>query len=281
MLKNRYWALLLAVLLLVPAVGLAAVSTEELEGQIHMEINRTRRGAGLEGLYYADSLSEAAARFARAQAEKDAMEHASTAELKALTSVSWSVGENIAFYSGPDDARMIAAQIVDAWAKSPRHYDNMMRPDDTAMGIGAAYGASGRVYISLVTGKPFADAQTKTPSDQTAEEGVPGLPYSAVPGDDPLAMRAITGPGHIAYGFNRDLDGAVALRVEPVKGKSGASTVVMVDANGNVVKAKGMVRVYAKVPANAARPIVMRMDGKTVHFADVPGTNYIWFTAVL
>lgn len=281
MLKNRYWALLLAVLLLVPAVGLAAVSTEELEGQIHMEINRTRRGAGLEGLYYADSLSEAAARFARAQAEKDAMEHASTAELKALTSVSWSVGENIAFYSGPDDARMIAAQIVDAWAKSPRHYDNMMRPDDTAMGIGAAYGASGRVYISLVTGKPFADAQTKTPSDQTAEEGVPGLPYSAVPGDDPMAWRAITGPGHIAYGFNRDLDGAVALRVEPVKGKSGASTVVMVDANGNVVKAKGLVRVYAKVPANAARPIVMRMDGKTVHFAEVPGTGYIWFTAVL
>ncbi len=281
MMKNRYWALLLAVLLLVPAVGLAAVSTEELEGQIHMEINRWRRGAGLEGLYYADSLSEAAARFARAQAEKDAMEHASTAELKALTSVSWSVGENIAFYSGPDDARMIAAQIVDAWAKSQRHYDNMMRPDDTAMGIGAAYGASGRVYISLVTGKPFADAQTKTPSDQTAEEGVPGLPYSAVPGDDPLAMRAITGPGHIAYGFNRDLDGAVALRVEPVKGKSGASTVVMVDANGNVVKAKGLVRVYAKVPANAARPIVMRMDGKTVHFAEVPGTGYIWFTAVL
>ena len=279
--RKRSLALFLALLVLVPTVGLAAVSTGELEGQIHMEINRTRRGAGLEGLYYVDSLSEAAERFARTQAAKDEMGHASREDLRALSSASWSVGENVAFYSGPDDARMIAAQIVDAWVKSPRHYENMMRPDDTAMGIGAAYGASGRVYISLVTGKPFADGEAKTPSERTAEEGVPGLPYSAVPGDDPLAMRAITGPGHIVYGFNRDLDGAVALRVEPVKGKSGAKSVVMVDANGNVVKAKGMVRVYAKVPANAARPIVMRMDGKTVYFVEVPGTGYIWFTAVL
>ena len=278
---KRIFALLLVLLLLVPAVGLAAVSTEELEGQIHMEINRTRRGAGFDGLYYAESLSEAAKRFARAQAAKDEMGHASREDLRALSSVSWSVGENVAFYAGPDDARLIAAQIVDAWVKSPSHYENMMRPDDTGLGLGVAYGASGRVYISLVTGKPFADAQTNTPSERTAEEGVPGLPYSAVPGDDPLAMRAITGPGHIVYGFNRDLDGAVALRVEPVKGKSGAKNVVMVDANGNVVKAKGMVRVYAKVPANAARPIVMRMDGKTVHFAEVPGTGYIWFAAVL
>lgn len=278
---KRIFALLLVLFVLVPAVGFAAVSTDELEMQLHMEINRARRGAGLDGLYYADSLSEAAKRFARAQAEKDEMGHASREDLRALSSVSWSVGENVAFYAGPDDARMIAAQIVDAWVKSPRHDENMMRPDDTAMGIGAAYGASGRVYISLVTGKPFADGEAKIPSERTAEEGVPGLPYSAVPGDDPLAMRAITGPGHIAYGFNRDLDGAVALRVEPVKGKSGAKSVVMVDANGNVVKAKGMVRVYAKVPANAARPIVMRMDGKTVHFVEVPGTGYIWFAAVL
>lgn len=274
-------ALFLVLFLLVPAVGFAAVSTEELEMQLHMEINRWRRGAGLEGLRYAQPLDEAAERFARAQAAKDEMGHASREDLRALSSVSWSVGENVAFYAGPDDARMIAAQIVDAWVKSPSHYENMMRPDDTGLGLGVAYGAIGRVYISLVTGKPFADAQTNTPSERTAEEGVPGLPYSAVPGDDPLAMRAITGPGHIVYGFNRDLDGAVALRVEPVKGKSGAKSVVMVDANGNVVKAKGMVRVYAKVPANAARPIVMRMDGKTVHFAEVPGTGYIWFAAVL
>lgn len=117
--------------------------------------------------------------------------------------------------------------------------------------------------------------------EMNAEQGVPGLPYSEVPGDDPTAMRAIIGPGHIVYGFNRDLNGAARLRVDPVKGKNGASEVVMVDANGNVVKAKGLVRVYAKVPANAVRPIVMRMDGKTVHFAEEEGTGYIWFTAVL
>lgn len=117
--------------------------------------------------------------------------------------------------------------------------------------------------------------------EMTAEQGVPGLPYSEVPGDDPTAMRAIIGPGYIVYGFNRDLNGAARLRVEPVKGKYGASKVVMVDADGNVVEPKGMVRVYAKVPANVKRPIVMRVDGMTVHFAEEEGTGYIWFAAVL
>ena len=124
-------------------------------------------------------------------------------------------------------------------------------------------------------------SSTAPREEMRAEKGVPGLPYSEIPGDDPQAMRAIIGPGHIVCSFNRDLDGAVRLKVEPVPGKNGASKVEMVDANGNVVKAKGLVRVYAKVPANAVRPIVMRMDGKTVHFAEIEGTGYIWFTAVL
>ncbi len=134
---------------------------------------------------------------------------------------------------------------------------------------------TGRVY-------PKGGARVQTEREiMKAEKGVPGLPYSEIPGSDPQEMRAIIGPGHIVCSFNRDLDGAVRLKVEPVPGKNGASKVEMVDADGNVVKAKGMVRVYAKVPANAVRPIVMRMDGKTVHFAEVEGTNYIWFTAVL
>lgn len=274
---KRIWTLFLALFVLVPAVGFAAVSTEELEGQIHMEINRTRRGAGLEGLYYAEELTKAAERFARAQAAKDEMGHASREDLRALSSVSWSVGENVAFYSGPDDARMIAAQIVDAWVKSPRHYENMMRPDDTAMGIGVAYGASGRVYISLVTGKPFADARTNTPSERTAEEGVPGLPYSAVPGDDPLAWRAITSPGFIVYGRNRDLGGAVRVQVVPIPGKNYKNDIYIVDANGNRIHGEGTLRVYMRLPKNVARPVIVRVDGAETHFAEAPGTDYVWF----
>ena len=160
---------------------------------------------------------------------------------------------------------------VVAWAK-----DVVIR--DETSGKEMIYNTeTGRVYPKDAPkeNKPGVREEMK------AEQGVPGLPYSEVPGDDPTAMRAIIGPGHIVYGFNRDLNGAVRLRVDPVKGKNGASEVVMVDANGNVVKAKGLVRVYAKVPANAVRPIVMRMDGKTVHFAEEEGTGYIWFTAVL
>ena len=163
---------------------------------------------------------------------------------------------------------------VVAWAK-----DVVIRDETTGQEM--IYNTeTGKVY-------PKSGARPQNPSgslpreEMKAEKGVPGLPYSEIPGDDPQEMRAIIGPGHIVCSFNRDLDGAVRLKVEPVPGKSGASKVEMVDAEGNVVKAKGLVRVYAKVPANAVRPIVMRMDGKTVHFAEVEGTGYIWFTAVL
>lgn len=160
---------------------------------------------------------------------------------------------------------------VVAWAK-----DVVIRDETTGQEM--IYNTeTGKVYPkSSSTG-----SRTVPREEMKAEKGVPGLPYSEIPGDDPQAMRAIIGPGHIVCSFNRDLDGAVRLKVEPVPGKSGASKVEMVDAEGNVVKAKGLVRVYAKVPANAVRPIVMRMDGKTVHFAEVEGTGYIWFTAVL
>ena len=245
--------------------------------QLHMEINRWRRGAGLEGLRYAQPLDEAAERFARAQAAKDEMGHASREDLRALSSVSWSVGENVAFYAGPDDARMIAAQIVDAWVKSPSHYENMMRPDDTGLGLGVAYGASERVYISLVTGKPFADAQTNTPSERTAEEGVPGLPYSAVPGDDPLAWRAITGLGYIVEGRNRDLNGAVRVEVVPIPGKNYKNDIYIVDANGKRIHADATFRIYMALPANVARPITVRVDGTEIPLSEVPGTNYICF----
>lgn len=275
---KRIFALLLVLFVLVPAVGFAAVSTDELEMQLHMEINRARRGAGLDGLYYADSLSEAAKRFARAQAEKDEMGHASREDLRALSSVSWSVGENVAFYAGPDDARMIAAQIVDAWVKSPRHDENMMRPDDTAMGIGAAYGASGRVYISLVTGKPFADHQTKNvPRVATGEQGVPWLPYSENPEGDPMAWRAVTGPGFIVYGRNRDLNGAVRVEVVPIPGKNYKNDIYIVDANGNRIHGEGTLRVYMRLPKNVARPVIVRVDGVETHFAEAPGTDYVWF----
>ncbi len=278
-------ALVLVVLLLVPTAGLAQVSTDEIAQALSVEINLARATGGVKTLPNARFLDAAAERFARAQAERDKMGHASTEDLRALLVHSYTVGENVGFYSGPNDARKIAATLVDAWRKSPRHHDNLMREDDTAIGVGVAYGASGRVYVSYLTGKVFADAHERPSVEKSVPEvmrgAMPDLPYSEVPGEDPTAMRAITGPGYIVYGFNRDLDGAVRLKVESVEGKPGAKKVVMIDANDHVVKAKGMVRVYAKVPANAVRPIVMRMDGMTVHFADVPGTDYIWFATVL
>lgn len=283
----RFRTLLMAALLLLPICAFATEEEARIEDALYLEVNRVRRDAGLSSLEEEATLMEAAGRFARAQAAKDAMGHASTEELRALLQVSYSVGENVAYFGGRADAHEIAKKIVDAWMKSPGHHANMMRADDTALGLGVAFGSSGRVYISFLVGKPFADAkrgrsdESTVPKETSVEAGLPDLPYSEESGGDPLEMRAITGPGHIVYGFNRDLAGAARLKVVPARGKSGANEVVMVDREGNVVKGKGLVRIYAKVPANAARPIVLRMDGKEVHCVEVPGTGYIWFTGIL
>lgn len=278
---KKYLVVMLVVLLLVPTAGLAQVSTEEITGALCVEINLARATGGVKTLPNARFLDAAAERFARAQAEKDKMGHASTEDLRALLVHSYTVGENVGFYSGPSDARKIAATLVDAWKKSPRHHDNLMREDDTAIGVGVAYGASGRVYVSYLTGKVFADAHERPSVEKSVPEvmrgAMPDLPYSEVPGDDPIAMRAITGSGFIVCGRNRDLNGAVRVEVVPLAGKNYKNDLYIVDAEGNRVRSEGTVRVYMKLPKHVKRPVIVRTEGQEIHFAEVAGTDYIWF----
>lgn len=109
------------------------------------------------------------------------------------------------------------------------------------------------------------------------EKGIPGLNYSKEPGEDPLAWRAITGPGYIIEGRNRDLGNAASVKVVPLPGNNYKNDIYLVDADGNRVHADATLRVYMKLPGNVARPIVVRVEGKETHFAEVEGLDYVSF----
>ena len=98
-----------------------------------------------------------------------------------------------------------------------------------------------------------------------------------MPGEDPLEKRAITGPGYIVYGRNRDLGGAVRVEVVPLPGKNYKNDIFIVDENGEKLHPNGTVRVYMKLPKNVKRPVVVRVEGGVMHFAEVEGTDYVWF----
>lgn len=129
---------------------------------------------------------------------------------------------------------------------------------------------TGRVY-------PKGSTSGSNGSSMTNEQDVPGLYYSEVPGEDPLEKRAITGPGYIVYGRNRDLGGAVRVEVVPLPGKNYKTDIFIVDENGEKLHPNGTVRVYMKLPKNVKRPVVVRVEGGVMHFAEVEGTDYVWF----
>lgn len=109
------------------------------------------------------------------------------------------------------------------------------------------------------------------------EKGIPGLNYSEVPGEDPLAKRAITGPGYIVEGRNRDLQGAVKVEVIPMKSKNYKNDIHIVDASGKRVHPDATFYVYMKLPTNVARPITVRVNGEEIPLNEIPGTDYICF----
>jgi len=49
-----------------------------------------------------------------------------------------------------------SAAMMDDWKRSPGHRRNMLTPNITEIGVGAAQGKSGRWYFVQVFGRPHA-----------------------------------------------------------------------------------------------------------------------------
>jgi uncharacterized protein YkwD len=132
--------LLLAVLVAVAALG-AAACDPEAERASHAEVNEVRAAVGLPGLARSAQLDDKA----RAQADRMAaggrIFHSES--LAAGVGSGWQlIGENVA--SGPSVA---AAQA--ALEASPAHYENMINPAFTEVGLGVTV-RNGVVYLVQV-----------------------------------------------------------------------------------------------------------------------------------
>jgi uncharacterized protein YkwD len=72
------------------------------------------------------------------------------------------VAENVGFENVRSDP---AAAMLDGWKLSPGHRRNMLLPDVTEIGVGAAQGKSGRWYFVQLFGRPPDAPKPKAPSN--------------------------------------------------------------------------------------------------------------------
>jgi uncharacterized protein YkwD len=72
------------------------------------------------------------------------------------------VAENVGFENVRSDP---AAAMLEGWKLSPGHRRNMLLPDVTEIGVGAAQGKSGRWYFVQLFGRPPDAPKPKAPSN--------------------------------------------------------------------------------------------------------------------
>jgi uncharacterized protein YkwD len=125
-----------------PAVEtLGAADAASPDGQSFLLLNGVRADLGLPGLRYDTGLSAYAIAHAQAMAQAGSLYHSS---IGSLLGHPWSnVGENVGVGGS-------VYQIHVALVYSPGHYANMTNPAFTAVGVGVAADASGRLFICHV-----------------------------------------------------------------------------------------------------------------------------------
>lgn len=110
------------------------------EAQFLALTNQTRRGVGLGNLAWDGSLTTYARHHAQVMASEASLHHSHIADLLGSW---WLVGENVGV--GPD-----VVAIQNALINSPAHYENIVHPEFTHMGIGVFVDSTGRTWTCHV-----------------------------------------------------------------------------------------------------------------------------------
>ncbi|OKH18285.1 CAP domain-containing protein [[Limnothrix rosea] IAM M-220] len=124
-------------------------STEQIETEIHAQINTYRQSRGLEPLTLDYRITEESRKFSAKMASGAAEfshdgfdERAENLEKKALKYAT--VGENLALLQGYDD---LATTAVEGWIDSPGHHENIIGDYDLT-GIGVVKNEEGVYYFT-------------------------------------------------------------------------------------------------------------------------------------
>jgi uncharacterized protein YkwD len=116
----------------------ASSTAAAIEEQFYALTNADRQAAGVAGLTRGASLDSYARAQAAALANAGALSHS---DISQLLGTWWIVGENVGY--GPD-----AQTIQTAYRNSPGHYENIVEPSFTSIGVGVSVDANGRVWTA-------------------------------------------------------------------------------------------------------------------------------------
>ena len=136
------------------ALGQTPSTLSDTEARILELTNAARKKEGLGPLTISLLLTEAARAHSKNQAMHDTMAHELDGKkpsdrVKAAGYRYRSTGENVAYGKGVN-----VDGIFEGWMKSPGHRANILKPEFTEIGIGAAPSATGKVYYTQDFGRP-------------------------------------------------------------------------------------------------------------------------------
>ncbi len=167
----------LAVVLGAGAAFVHAADVEEVARGVVEGTNAFRSAEGRAGLATDETLSRAAAGFARYLAEAGRIGHAADGRQPSdrAAAAGYSpciIAENLA-YQSRSDGYPVAAPLVEAfmkgWQASPGHRKNLLDPDVTQTGVGVARDAAGRYYAVQLFGRPRSAALRFSVRNATTE----------------------------------------------------------------------------------------------------------------
>ncbi|SNS56453.1 Uncharacterized conserved protein YkwD, contains CAP (CSP/antigen 5/PR1) domain [Micrococcales bacterium KH10] len=149
----RLTVLATALLLVFTAVGVsnapqvfAAPSDAKARNQLVKKLNALRKANGLKPLIVSPALRSVAQKWSGTQLSRGTLEH--NPRVGSQVPSGWQRwGENVGWARGYSSNTDVIHQ---GWVSSPGHYDNMVHPDFTHVGIGVASSASGGTYATQV-----------------------------------------------------------------------------------------------------------------------------------
>lgn len=155
--KARYRTLLL-ILALAGGVGNSAdtafaqtASTRSVNpSELLAAVNAYRRTNGLPAVSSDASVTNAARAHARAMAEANSLSHELGGDLRSRLA-NFGVGRTTAVENIAWGVNSVP-EVIALWQNSPGHNQNLLAPDVTRFGIGAAPGPSGMYWALIMTG---------------------------------------------------------------------------------------------------------------------------------
>ena len=284
--KRKLALLLIAALIIIPFTSAFALNGTEEQIRDHLQemTNALRWEKGLQKMKIDADLQAFAQEWAEEICKTKTFIHRPSSEQRAFLKKHGytSIGENIVQRQDSGNAKQIAEAMMKAWIASPGHYANLTNPQFNVMGIGVS--RDGTNYyachnfgcdpeIAGILPVPNPDEGGNLP--ETGDKPIPGLNYSETPVGDEGTKRAVVGPRFVIEGRNDALNGAAKIVTEQTGNNKYRCEPV--DRDGNKVNTKGLVKVYMYVEPSTKRPLKIKVDGKETQFANVEGTDYVWF----